>query len=627
MNHKTEYKPNTTRRLLVATGLGLACLAAPARSQDANSDGVYELDAFSISASRLEIPVQQVGSTVDVLDSYDLRDGQELFLVDALREVPGLLMRNNGGPGGTFGITTRGMSSNRPTVLVNGIEVSNPSNGQVMNLGNLFTGAASRVEVLRGPQSSLYGADALAGVISVDTLGAGSLPGGRLLLGYGSYDTYDYALGHSGSQGSFSWSVDAMRHESEGFSAQSPEYGWAWADDDTYDNTTLSGAVRFELDETTSFYASALYLDTYSEFDPGVPSPWNANDGGDRYSTSEQLFLRAGSEFRIQDNWTSTANIAYSDVDMMSYTNGWPYNAIGERFKYDWVNTVKANDAWTFVGGVEYEDEDNISDVGSRTDTSIFMENVLALSEDLDVTLGARYDDNSAYGSETTYRATFSYRIDDVDARVRGSFGTSFQAPSFYQLFNGTYGNPDLKPESGEGWDLGIEKNFAGGKVQVASTLFGNKVDDKIDWDGVYKNVSKYESVGIENAIRYYPTDDLRFKVAYTYSDAEENGTVEALRVPRNVTSLGVNYQMLDGRLALNANVLAVSSQYSDGGSRFAGTKLEGYEVMNLAANYELNDLHSLWIRIGNVFDTEYEEIAGYQTAGANVNAGVRMNF
>ncbi|MDQ8187535.1 TonB-dependent receptor [Pelagicoccus sp. SDUM812002] len=626
MNQISEYKTNTASGLLVA-GLSFACLAVPARSQENGSDAFFELDAISISANRIEIPVQQVGSTVDVLDAYELQNGQDIFLVDALREIPGLVLRNNGGPGGTFGITTRGLSSNRPTVLLNGIEVSNPSNGQIMNLGNLFTNSASKVEVLRGPQSSLYGADALAGVISVDTLGPGTSNGGRALFGYGSYDTLDYGLGHSGSNGAFSWQVDGLVHESEGFSSQSPEYGEAWADDDAYDNTTLNGAVKYQLNDSVSLHGSAIYIDTFSEFDPGDPAWIWGVPSSENYATTEQLFVRTGSDFQLSEKWDSSVNIAYSDVDTLSQTESGPYYASGKRYKYDWINTVEANERWTMVAGLEYEEEKNLSDVGNRNDTSLFVENVIEYSDALDVTIGARYDDNSAYGEETTYRATFSYRIEDMDARIRGSYGSSFQAPSFYELFNATYGNPSLKAESGKGWDLGIEKTLVNGKLLFSSTAFGNNVKDKIAWDGVYRNLNEYESIGLENAVRYQLSDSLRLKAAYTYSDAEEDNSAEALRVPRSVASIGGNWSGMDGKLGLNLDALFISSQYGDSSSRSAGTKLEGYEVVNVAATYQVSDLSTIWVRFGNVLDSEYEEISGYQTAGANVHAGVRMNF
>ncbi|MBC2607733.1 TonB-dependent receptor plug domain-containing protein [Pelagicoccus albus] len=627
MNQQTEYNFKNSIRFCCAVGFGIAGLASPARSQDSLAEDVHELDAFSVSASRLELPIQQVGSTVDVLDTYELNQGADLFLVDALRELPGLVMRNNGGAGNSFGITTRGLNSNRPKVLLNGIDVSNPSSGQILNLGNLFTSSVSRVEMLRGPQSSIYGADALAGVISIDTLSPDSAPGGRAALSYGSHDTYDYSLGHSGSQGALSWSVDGMIHESEGFSAQSPSYGEAWADDDTYDNTTFTGALGYQLSEKARLFASAVYMDTYAEYDPGDPAWVWGTVSGDYYATTEELFARVGSDFTVQDNWQSTLALGYSDVESSSYSDGYVYDSNGRRYSYEWINQIEASEAWSVVAGLEYKSEENLSDIGNRNDLSAYMENVFRVNENLDVTLGARYDDNSAYGEEGTYRATFSYRIDDLDARVRGSLGTSFQAPSFYQLFSPYYGNVDLKAESGKGWDLGVEKSLLDGNLSFSSTLFGNKVSDKIVWSGVYNNVSEYKSVGVESALRYFFSDTLSFKAAYTYSDAEEDGGLEPLRVPRHVGSIGTNYSALDGDLNLNLDLVAVSSQFSDSTARAAGTRLDGYQVVNFAARYKVSEQYSLWLRVGNLFDSEYEEISGYETDGINANAGVRMAF
>lgn len=627
MKQKSEYQYKIVCRTAVTASLGLACIATPARSQDIDSQSVHELDAYSISASRFEVPIQQVGSSVDVLEGFELNKGHDIFLVDALRDVPGIVMRNNGGPGGTFGITTRGLNSNQPKVLVNGIEMSNPSNGAMFNLGNLFTGATSRVEVLRGPQSSLYGADALAGVISVDTLSFDAIQGGRAFAGYGSHDTYDYGLGYTANAGALSWSVDGMIHESEGFSSQDPAYGPAWADDDTYDNTTLTGAINYDLADTLRVYASALYIDTYSEFDPGDPAWIWGTPAGDYYSTAEQYFARIGGAFEVRDNWESSVSLGYSDIDTLSYTDGSEYFASGKRYKYEWINRVQASEGWNFVAGVEHETEENLSAVGYRDDTSVFFENVIAASRSLDVTIGARYDDNSAYGEEVTYRGTFSYRIQDTDSRIRGSYGTSFQAPTFYQLFNPTYGNTDLMAETGKGWDLGFETAFADGKLLLSAAIFGNDIEDKIDWDGVYKNLSHYQSEGIEASLRYFVSDSLRLNFTHTYSDAEEDGGLEALRVPENVSTIGVNWTGFEGKLDLNLNTLFVSSQYSDSASRAAGMKLEGYEVANLAATYDLSEQYSLWLRVGNIFDAEYEEIAGYQTDGLNFNAGVRLGF
>lgn len=628
MQQISEYKKANTARRLALAGLSLAWLASPARSQDEAELATHELDAMVVSANRMEMPVQRVGSSVELLERFELERGQETLLLDVLRSVPGIHLRNNGSPGAVFGMTTRGLSSNRPKVLINGIEAGNPADGEIMNLGNVFTGNLSKVEILKGPQSSLYGADALAGVIAVETLGPGERQGGRASLGYGSFETFDYSIGHSGSLGRFSWAVNGVGRESEGYSVEDPARGPAWADDDAYDNKSFTGAFEYRIDEDARLFLSALVFDSFAEFDPGNPEFVFGEPAGDNTFNSDKILLRAGSDFRIAENWTSTASVHYADVDTLSFSDGSEFPSDGERYELDWVNTLVASESWSFVAGAEYEEEENRSDGGDRDNASVFMENVFRVSEKLDWTLGGRFDDNSAYGEEATWRSTFSYRLDDLDARIRGTFGTSFQAPSFFQLFNGFFGNPELKPESGEGWDLGVEKRFADGRVLLSSTLFGNEVTDKIIFtNSTFGNVDRYESVGVETSLSYRVSDTLQVAAAHTYSDAEENGSVEALRVPRNVASLNLHWTPLDGRLGVNFEGLFVSSQFSDNGERAAGVRLPGYEVFNLALRYRLDERYSLWLRAGNLFDEDYQEISGFQTAGANLNGGVRMRF
>ncbi len=609
---------------IALASLGLACAALPARSQETASDRVYDLDAFVTVASRNEMQIQRVGSSVEILEAFDLEKGQDSFILDSIRLVPGFFLRNSGGSGNSFGITTRGLSGNAPMVLVNGIEVSNPNSGRIVNLGNLMTGNVSRVEILKGPQSSLYGANALAGVISIDSLGAGQSSGGRAAFSVGSYDTFEYGIGHSGSQDGFSWSVDANVRESEGFSVQDPTFGPEWADDDAYDSTNVSSIFKYDFNEDTNMYLSMYYVDTRAEFDPGNPSTLWGVPNANNYTENEELYARLGGDFRVAANWTSSLSYDYTTVDYLSHTAS-DYMSDGDRYKIAWENTVKASEVWTFVAGAEHK-SDKIS--GDKMDnTSVYMENLLQVNEELDVTLGLRRDDHNAYGNETTYRGTFSYRIEGTDARIRGSFGTSFQAPTFLHL-RAPWGNPNVKPESGEGWDLGVEKSFSDGRAFASVTLFGNDIDDKIAWSGGgYSNVSQYTSKGVETSFRIQATDAIWLTAAHTYSDARETGGVEALAVPRNVTSLGLFARAMDDKLSVNVNALTVSSQFFYGQNRATTAKLDGYTVVNFAAQYDIDELYSLWLRIGNVFDEDYQEINTYQTAGTNLTAGVRLKF
>ncbi|MCB1122073.1 MAG: TonB-dependent receptor, partial [Verrucomicrobiae bacterium] len=460
--------------------LGAAILgwASPARSQeDLLENNIHDLDRMVVVANRTEIPLSQVGSTVDILDDSDIDNSKQPFLLDNLRFVPGFYLRNNGGPGGVFGITMRGLNANPPTVLVDGVKVDNPGDGQIINFGNLFGTNVSQVEILKGPQSSLYGANALSGVISVQTKDGREDPGSELDLSYGAHDTISASLGTRGGAGAWSYAFSGNYFDQQ-FSVQDKNLGPEWADDDTYENKQASLKLGYQAGEKSTFNFFAYWFDSHSDFDPGDPDSLFGLPEFVNYTETEQFFSRLGGDFTLNEQWQSSLGIAFTDVETTTVTGG-SFPSFGERLRYDWKNVVDLSEAWTLVGGVEYEEEKNQTDGSDRDNTSLYLENVVHATEQFDWTIGGRYDDNSAYGEKTTGRATFSYRLGDTGGRIRGSYGTSFQAPSFFQLFS-SFGDTNLSPESGEGWDIAYEQVLGDGKVFFSSTLFGNDVKDKI---------------------------------------------------------------------------------------------------------------------------------------------------
>lgn len=646
MNQISEYK--FACGLLVA-GFGIACLATPARSQEGSASAVHELDSFTVVANRFEMPLDRVGSSVEVLGQYDLKKAQQPFLLDALRDVTGFHLRNNGGPGGAFGITTRGLNTTRPVVMIDGIEVSNPASGRIINFGNLFGGNVSKVEILKGPQGSLYGANSLAGVINISTTDGGDHAGSQVSLSYGSNETLSASLSSSGAADGFDWSFSASRYESEGFSAIDPSFGPKWADDDSYDASNYSLKLGYDLSEKAELYFVSYFLDTYSEFDPSVPFAAQPNsEHEDNYAETEQYFTTLGVKVAFADSWNSDIGFAYSDVDTLSLSSFGPYLSGGDRYKFHWENTLKLNESLNVVAGFEWENERNRTGVGEHETFSYFVENVFQATEALDLTFGLRQDDLEIVGAdassvekrnETTWRTSFSYKLDGVSARLHGSYGTSFQAPTISQLF-GFYGNSDLTPESGEGWDLGIQKSFDELNITMRSTFFGYDIEEHIFWDmtkgdwGSYEN-NDYRSSGVENSVRWHANHDVSFSLSHTYTDAvfyrdgseyaiSGRHSAEAERAPRNIYSVSGNWRALDGKLDLNANYYHATSQYSTNSSV---SKMPGYNLVNVAAQYELSESAELWLRVDNLFDNDYEEIEGYQTAGASVYGGVRYRF
>ena len=582
---------------------------------------VEELEAFTTVAHSYRTLLSQTGSTVEVITREDLERGQSTFVLDALRELPGVYVRNNGGPGNSFGITTRGLTV-PPVVLIDGIEVSNPASGTVINPGVLFTGAVERVEFLKGSQSSLYGADALSGVMSLTTRQAEQdTTSGFLTAAYGSFDTWQAGAGVQGDQGPFGYSITVGHQSSDGFSAADNN-----DESDGYENNSVTAKVGYELTETLDVYAVAYYIDSEADFDN------NGFDSTFGLSLNEQIFAKVGAQLEVNDMWQSEANFAYSEVDSRSLSN---FGAVsefvskGERNDVQWHNVVTVNEAWTVAAGVEYEKEINQVTDDERDEWSVYVENTLAVTDALDVSLGGRIDDNSAYGNNSTWRTTGSYQIEALSARLHGSYGTSFIAPTFFETSSPLYGNPDLSPEEGKGWDLGIEFLFAENSLLLDVTYFDNTIKNQIEFltlsfspfTGTYINNAQYESDGVEISLAWQATDSVTFGANYTHTDAENGNGSEPLHVAENMLNANINWTGLDERLDVK-----VSGRYIDERATFAGT-VDASTVLDVAAQYEIDETATVWTSVNNVFDEDYQEIAGFNSPDFNITAGVRLTF
>lgn len=627
------YTPKSQNGLLNTIILGwtawFGLLAAPSSFafEDEQSD-IYDLHHYVVISSRTELPLDQVGSTVDVLTAADFEKTKQPFIIEALRTIPGLLLRNNGGPGQVFGMTTRGLNANRPTVLIDGVEVSNPGSGQIINFGSIASSNVQRVEVLKGAQSSLYGADAVAGVISIHTRDGSGEPGSSLDVTAGSFNTYQAAASTWGNAEGWTYNLSFAWHDSGGFSVQDPAFGDAWVDDDLYRNLNVSLNLGYALSETTSFRLVAYYIDSKAEFDPGDPAWVFGEPFADNFTDTEQLFSKVSLQFEPSDTWESSLAAGYNSTRDTSFSQ-FPFSSHGDRFEVDWNNTVRFNDTFRLVGGAQYEKEENKSDAGKRNEKSLYVENIVFPSEKLTLTAGGRVDDNSTYGEEFTYRGTFSYLISETEERflkLRGSYGTSFQAPTFFQLFS-FFGNPDLNPESGTGWDIGFEGSTNQGALTLGITYFDYDIKDKFIFDlpnNTYANEERYFSQGFESYARLQVTNAVDLSLAHTYAYAEYIGGVKAERVPENTYSLTVNWETLRNQLTLSATGLYVDSQLSLRGDTVS---MPSYSVINVAGTFSLSETLELWARIDNLFDEYYQEVFSYETPGFSVYGGVKIRF
>lgn len=586
------------------------------------------LEEHVVVANRTEVPIGKAGSSIEILTSVDFEPLKQSFLLEALRLVPGFYLRNNGGPGQSFGITTRGLNTNRPVVLINGIEVSNPASGEIINFGTLFLSQIERVEILKGSNSTIYGADALAGIISISSKVGKGEPGSSLDLMAGSQGTNQIGASTWGESGDWNYRVAVSSYDSEGFSVQPADFGEAWADDDLYRNLNGSINIGYDISDTSSLRFLGYYVDSKAEFDPGNPDFIFGEAFADNYTLTEQLFGKVGLNFEPGESWASTLSLGYNHTDSFSMSS-FPFTSQGERYEADWLNTVHISDTYRLVAGLEYEDEEHLSDTGQRDETSLFLENLLNLNSALAITLGGRFDDNSAYGEETTYRGTFSYDLKDSEnlaLRTRGSFGTSFQAPTFFHLFS-FFGNPLVKPESGWGLDLGLEGTVQNGPTSFALTYFDYKVKDKIIYDfarNSFINQETYESSGLETMAKVQIHRSLSLQYSHTYAHAEYEDGTEAERVPRNLYSAQLNWQYPEKKWGIHLSHHWVGSQYS---LRRDKEKMPAYGTANFAVTYAFREGMDIWLRIDNLFDSEYQEVRDYNTPGLSVYSGWNFRF
>ncbi len=585
------------------------------------TDSILDLPGYTVVASRMELAAGTVGSSLTTLTTEDLMRYETELASDVIRHVEGVYIRNNGNPGSVAGISMRGIPI-APVVLIDGVEVNDPGSGSVFNFGNLPVSSVQSIEVLRGAQSALYGSNALTGVISITTKkGVSSDPAWAVGASYGTNDTVRSYATLSQATERMNFFVTATFEDTDGYSVQNPEWGAEWADDDLYRNKSLLAKADFELTEQLDFTVFASYQDSKSEYDPGEPSPWTV-PAYDNYVNNEQLILKSALSADISDSWTSDFSIGLNKYNLYAVDSFGIRDNEAELIHVDFLNELQLTDWVRSVIGFEYEKaKDRVGDFSMDT-VSAFIENVFSISDSLHVTGAMRVDDNSAYGSEVTWRSSISYAVSDK-TRLKGSYGVSYDAPEISELF-GTWGNPDLAAESGSNFDVGIEHQM-GETLKVGMTYFQLKLEDHIEYlrsTSTYANVD-WESTGIETFIDWDVSKDLFVRIAHTWSDAKRTGVDDALlfHSPEHVVSLMLDFSLLEDRWNN-----AITYQYVADRETWGGPT-DGFTVIDFSSRFELNANTQIWVRVENLLDETYEEILGYRAPGLGIFAGFKFEF
>lgn len=620
-------------RIMLATAIGAAAMAA----QAVTNGPVQEI---VVSATRLSMPAKDVASAVTVIDAATIERRQNQTAVEILRQdVPGLDVVQNGGVGSTASVYIRGCKPEHVLVLIDGVDANDPASaGRSFEWANLAADNIERIEVLRGPQSTLYGSDAIGGVVNIVTRKGQGAPHGSVRAEYGSHNSFSGKTELSGSTGAVNYAVGLGQIYTEGISAASEKNGNT--EKDGYQATTLSG--RFGWDPTPRHSADLIVRyntawQQYDDFDYTTGLPTDAASQG-KYQT---LTVRAqGAAKFFDDKWEQLLGFSLADSGRNDTTATSDSSFDGRTLGASWQNNLAIIDDHILTFGVDLKQEtaESVYESTTSVDTfeeqsaemsGVYLQDSFKIGEAVDIAAGLRYDDHSQSGGKLTGRIAPQYRIKATGTRIKGTYGTGFKAPSLFQLYS-TYGNSALQAEESQGWDAGVEQELGSADFTAEVTWFGNRYDNMIDYDystSKYMNTAKAKSDGVEAALNLKPHKRLELRFNYTYTETENETTgLTLLRRPRNKAGMSLNWKPID-KLNLGAAANYVGVRRDQDFTTSTSIDLEDYMLVNLSGSYDITSNFQLFARVSNVFNESYEEVYGYGTMGVAGYGGVKVSF
>ncbi|MCK4249428.1 MAG: TonB-dependent receptor [Candidatus Omnitrophica bacterium] len=625
------------KKIVILTGMLVLAVSVNSWAEQENKSAQeYDLGEVIVSATKTKQYQAEVGSSTTVITAGEIEKKGKMTVAELLRAVPGVSITQQGGLGGFTQLYLRGGAPGWTMVMIDGVEVKYlmEHDGGFFDFGHLTTDNVERIEIIRGPQSTLYGSSAMSGVINIITKKGKGKPKFSISSEAGSLNTFREKISLAGSTDKTDYSFSLSRVDSDGISSAA-----GGAETDGCAITNVSSQLGFNLFDDTKLSLVLRYTDTKTDIDDGA-------DEDDPNRTTEKKMFSSKIQFDqlLADWWEQKISFSFLDterkykdlpdsVDTNDNTHNW-YK--GNIKKIDWQHNLSPVDWDTVTCGFDYKEERGFGDGynwgSTRFDRKTadnkgyYLQNHLKLLEKIFTTIGIRADDHQIFGTETTYKISNACLIPEIDARLKANWGTGFRAPSLYQLYS-SYGDPNLNPEESESYDFGFEKGFLEDRVSVGATYFHNDFKQMISWDSStskYANIAEAETKGteIETSVKF--TENLTVSANHTFLDTEDKTTgLELSRRLKNKSSLAGNYCFSD-----KGNVDLSITRAGHRWNNSANTqKIKSYIKVDLSASYDLTDNVQIFSNIKNIFDRKYQEIRGYSAEGRTFYAGVKATF
>jgi vitamin B12 transporter len=630
---------STFRNSAALAAVSLVALAGGTRAQSA-----AVVSPLVVTATLLPTPTDQVGSSITLITADDIEAHQWRTVPDALIEAPGLNLVQTGGPGGLTSVFIRGANANHTEVIIDGLEVNDPSQNGAFDFGQALASGLARIEVLRGPQSSLYGAEALGGVINILTPDGEGPPRFTGSLEGGSFDTLNQSAALTGAQGALHYAL-SLSHFRSGDTPVTPPGLLAPGEaaiGDRYDNVTGSAKLGYDVTRDLSLglvlrYVDADYRSTGENFDvfPAIP------DAQQTGQWERQFFARAQARLDVFDGrFSNVLGAAYANFHtvVLAPDDGFgqaPVIDNADRLKFDWLEAIALTSANTLLLGVDDTTDRLIDSPVSASENRVggFAELQSRPMRGLSVAASARYDADDRFGDKATWRIAPAYTFEATGTVLKASVGTGFKAPTLTELFVSFppffSANANLKPETSTGYDVGFEQPLAGGRARFGATWFHNDIRDLIDTNAAgdsWANIGRATTYGVESFAAWSPTAALNLRADYTWTIAGDDiHQEELLRRPRNKATVSAAWRATR-RLRLTASALYVGA-WVDGNRDFSIERLMAspYATVNLAGDYDLGHGLTLFARVDNLLDRRYEEPVGFDKPGIGAYGGLRV--
>ena len=637
----------------------LAASSASLAQQVPTSHAVAaDADSIVVTATRAPLTLDEIPASITALDKAAIDRAQDIGVTELLLRTPGISIARNGGYGTSTSLRIRGAESDHSVVVIDGVKLNDPSStGGGFNFANLLSGDIDRIEVLRGPQSILWGSQAIGGVVNIVTATPQKEIEGSFDLEAGSRDTVNARAAIGGRTGPLSWRLGGQSFTTDGISSHAAAFGGK--ERDGYRNRNVSGRAELELADNVSVDLRGYYSSGRVEFD-------GFNTDSADYGQNKEFVGYAGLNFALAGGrFRNRVAYAYTDTNRDNFNptraRQQSFDAEGRNKRWEYQGSFAVNDHISAIFGVENERSSFKSRspaaslatplppfaVGKAELTSVYGQLSVQPIDGLTLNGGVRYDDHDRYGGQTLFAAGGVWKL-STGTVLRASYGEGFKAPSLYQQFS-EYGNVALDPEAAHGWEAGIEQQLFDRKLIVGATWFDRKTTNQIIYNscssttanpmcfvpgdpttrrfGYYSNVARSEAHGIE-ATAALTLGGLTLDGNYSWIVSEDRSPGANFgkwlpRRPRNTANASVSYDF-DFGLGLGAAVRWSGKSFDNPTN---ATRLDDYTLVDLRAEYALSDSVKLFARAENIFDEEYMTAYRYGSLGRSIYAGIRGRF